>query len=368
MSTAFKTEFDQRVLERDIAPEPEQGAVIAALDRLSADIESPKRSLSLFHSSHDRAGIRGVYIWGRVGRGKSMLMNLFYDQAAESRKRRLHFHAFMAEVHAAMQPPAVGPDESRPGPADPIAAAADALLQRVRLLCVDELEVTDIADAMILGRLFDRLFQRGLILVATSNEDPDHLYDGGPNRELFEPFIERLKSHVQVVRLDGDHDHRSDGSDDDASRYLSPISKENTARFDRLWNTTINGNREISSSVRVHSRDVELSRTCGQHARVAFEEVCQRPMSADDHLAIAQQFTDVFLEGVPRIGREHGDEGRRLVTLIDALYESRAKLTVLAAEEPHQIFEDIESQDHQRTASRLDEMRDAAWIRGASKS
>lgn len=363
MPTAFRTEFDRRVAVRDIAPEVEHAAAIAALDRLSADIENPKRHVSLFGSSNDRVDVQGVYIWGRVGRGKSMLMNLFYDRAPASLKRRLHFHAFMAEVHAAMQPPPLGIDEGRSGPGDPIAAAADTFLQRGRLLCVDELEITDIADAMILGRLFDRLFERGLILVATSNEDPDHLYDGGPNRELFEPFVERLKKHVQVVKLGGEHDHRSDGGDDDASRYLSPTSKDNAARFDRLWNSAIEGNHEASSSLRVHGRDVELSRTCGQHVRVAFKEVCQRPMSADDHLAIAQHFTDVFLEGLPRIGREHVDEGRRLVTLIDALYESKAKLTVLAAEEPRQIFEDAASEDHQRTVSRLNEMRDAAWIK-----
>lgn len=367
MPTAFQTEYDRQVADHRIEPEPEQVSVIAALERLSTEIAAPKRRRSLFAVSNSRSDIRGVYIWGRVGRGKSMLMNLFFDQVSEPLKRRLHFHAFMAEVHASMQPTRDDPSQDSVVRADPIAAAAEALSQGARLLCIDELEVTDIADAMILGRLFDQLFDQGLILVATSNEDPDHLYDRGPNRELFIPFVERLKAHVQVVQLGGAHDHRSDGIEG-LSTYFSPITKENAARFDRLWKNTLENGSEGPSSIPVHGRELQLSRTCRRHARVTFDEVCRRALSADDHLALAEHFTAIFLEGLPKIDIEHADEGRRLVTLIDALYESNARLVVLAATEPDGIFEDVSSDDHQRTVSRLNEMRDASWARHVQQS
>jgi cell division protein ZapE len=366
MSTSFRSEYHRRVADGRIEPEEEQADVVAALERLSSDIASPKRRASFFLTSNNGPDVQGVYIWGRVGRGKSMLMNLFFDQASELSKRRLHFHAFMTEVHAAMQP-SRSAASGEPAPfADPIAAAADALLQGARLLCLDELEVTDIADAMIVGRLFDRLFEQGLILVATSNEDPDHLYDRGPNRELFEPFVERLKKHVQVVRLGGEHDHRTDRSEG-LSTYLSPISKENAALFDGFWKSVTPTGNEVSASIRLHGRDLQLSRTWGHHARVTFDEVCKRALSADDHLALAQHFTDIFLEGLPKIAIDQVDEGRRLVTLIDALYESHARLVVLAATEPDGIFEDISSDDHQRTVSRLNEMREASWTTHARR-
>lgn len=363
MLTAFRMEFDRRVVDKSITAEPEQAEVVAALERLSTDIETQKSHLALAGSSADRTNLNGVYIWGRVGRGKSMLMNLFYDLTPVVLKRRLHFHAFMAEVHASMQPPPSEKEEPSSISRDPITAAADNLKKRARLLCLDEFEITDIADAMIVGRLFDRLFEQGLVLVATSNEDPDHLYNNGPNRELFTPFVDRLKQHVQVVELRGGRDHRSDDSGGNVSRYLCPISKENVVHFDLLWTEALAGAQETPSSFRLHGRDVEVSRACDHQARVTFEEVCQRAMSADDHLAFSRKFTNVFLEGLPRIDAEHVDDGRRLVTLIDALYESRALLTVLAAIEPGEIFEDLKSDDHQRTMSRLNEMRDTAWSR-----
>jgi cell division protein ZapE len=360
MPTPFKLEYDQRTADRRINPEAEQASTVAALDRLSSDLELANQQGPALQRSIPP--VQGVYIWGSVGRGKSMLMNLFFDQAPEPLKRRLHFHAFMAEIHAAMQPSRSEADGEAVGSSDPIAAAAKTMLKRARLLCLDELEVVDIADAMILGRLFDRLFEQGLVLVATSNEDPDHLYDKGPNRELFEPFVERLKMHVQVVQVGGEHDHRSDGHEA-ASTYLFPMTKENRLRFDRLWNEALGADRETPSSIRVHGRDLEMSRTCGHHVRMTFDEVCKRPLSADDHLAIAQHFQDVFLEGVPTIQIDHLDEGRRLVTLVDALYEAHAHLVVFAEAGPGEIFEDTSSDDHRRTVSRLNEMRDANWTR-----
>lgn len=240
---------------------------------------------------------------------------------------------------------------------NPIAQASARLWSQSHLLCLDELEVIDIADAMILGRLFDQLFEHGLVLVATSNDHPDNLYRNGPNRDLFAPFVERLKQHVDVVQIDGAHDHRSDGEKDEAA-YLCPITPPpTTRRFDRLWRQTLNAQQEQSVSVDVHGRRLWFNRCCGTNLRVTFEEVSRRPLSADDHLAIADRFNAIFLENLPIIPQDGVDEGRRLVTLIDALYESKARLVALAAAAPEQIFEQLGSEDQRRTVSRLIEMR-----------
>jgi cell division protein ZapE len=350
MPSAFRSEYERQITAHRIEYEADQDDVVAALDRLSNDIAVKRTSGGLL--GHRGGGqIKGVYIWGKVGRGKSMLMNLFYDRAPEPLKRRLHFHAFMQEVHAAMRPP-----EGENHHEDPIAQAAASLWGQSHLLCLDELEVIDIADAMILGRLFDRLFEHGLVLVATSNDHPDNLYRNGPNRELFAPFVERLKQHVDVIQLGGAHDHRSDGEKDEAA-YLCPITIETTRRFDLLWRQTLKGQQEQPVSVDVHGRRLRFIRCCGMNLRVTFEEVCRRPHSADDHLAIADRFNSIFLEELQVIPQDGVDEGRRLVTFIDALYESKARLVALAAAAPEHIFEQLGSEDQCRTVSRLIEMR-----------
>ena len=349
MASTFRSEYEKRIAAHRIRYEIDQDQAVATLDRLSNEITAMHASHGFF-VRRNGTQIRGVYIWGRVGRGKSMLMSLFYDSAPEPLKRRLHFHAFMQEVHAAMQP--AGGEHHE----DPIAQAAARLWDQSHLLCLDELEVIDIADAMILGRLFDRLFEHGLVLVATSNDHPDALYRNGPNRELFAPFVERLKQHVDVVELGGTHDHRADGDQDEAA-YLYPVTTETTQRFDHLWRQTLNGQQEQSVLVDVHGRHLRFDRGCGTSLRVTFAEMCRRPLSADDHLAIAGRFNSIFLDGLPVIPQDGVDEGRRLVTLIDALYESKARLVVLAATPPEHIFEQLGSEDQRRTVSRLTEMR-----------
>ncbi|MGH9553924.1 MAG: cell division protein ZapE, partial [Terriglobales bacterium] len=210
-------------------------------------------------------------------------MNLFYDQAEQPRKRRLHFHAFMAEVHTSMQASQTALEHAAVAP-ESIAAVADVLAPDANLLCLDELEVTDIADAMILGRLFDSLFDRGVVLVATSNEPTDGLYRNGPNRELFAPFVERLKEHVSVVEIGGEYDCRSDGQEE-VSTYLCPLNPENSKRFDRLWQAQLANGTEVQATLDVHGRKLELRRTLGRRLRATFAELCKHALNADDHLA-----------------------------------------------------------------------------------
>lgn len=348
--SAFRSEYERQVAGRRIEYEVDQDPVVGALDRLSNDI-ADRKTVGDFFAGSAVAQAKGVYIWGKVGRGKSMLMNLFYDHVDESAKGRLHFHSFMQEVHRAMQPTGDGRQHE-----DPIAQASATLWDRIHLLCLDELEVVDIADAMIVGRLFDALFERGLVLVATSNEHPDNLYRDGPNRELFAPFVERLKQHVDVIQIGGVHDHRSDG-DANAAAYLSPITIETQRRFEHLWQQVVTCRQERPASVAVHGRELHFDRCCGSNLRVTFDDVCKRPLSADDHLAIAERFKSIFLEGLPIISRDQVDEGRRLVTLIDALYESKARLVALAAAPANEIFDQVEAEDQRRTISRLNEMK-----------
>ena len=336
-----------------------QDEAVDALDRLSAQLDHGSTSGSFFERFEEKPEIRGVYLWGRVGRGKSMLMNLFFDRVPEPRKRRIHFHAFMADVHARMS--SSGKLDNTASSGGTIATAAESLARDVRLLCLDELEVTDIADAMILGRLFDGLFENGLTLVATSNEPPDGLYANGANRDLFVPFIERLKERVSVVEIAGDHDYRL-GEEDEATPYMFPIGQENSERFERLWQRALGGASERPEEVTVHGRGVTYKRTGNGCLRATFGEVCGRPLGADDHLALARRFGTVFLENVPVIARDEEDEARRLVTLVDALYEAKARLVVLAEAEPDGLFEDGKPDDHRRTMSRLEEMRNARWI------
>ncbi len=360
--TSFRQEYERRVSDGAIAPDPAYDRAVDVLERLSAGFEHTGIPGSLFGRFEERRGTRGVYLWGRVGRGKSMLMNLFFDRVRERRKCRLHFHAFMADVHARMGSSSRGRGKTASSGGS-IASAAESFARDIRLLCLDELEVTDIADAMILGRLFDGLFERGVTLVATSNEPPDGLYANGANRDLFVPFIERLKEHVCIVEIAGDRDYRL-GQEDEAAPYMFPAGRENSARFERFWQKALEGVSEHPEEVRVHGRGIAYARTGNGCLRVTFGEVCERALSADDHLALARRFRTVFLEDVPIVAREQEDEARRLVTLVDALYEAKARLVILAAAEPHDLFEDGEPDDHRRTASRLEEMRNTLWDPG----
>ncbi len=358
--TPFKAEYERRLAGGAIRADADYREALDALNRVSAALgDLPE------FGGHGRYAVpRGVYLWGGVGRGKSLLMDILYESAAGTAKWRVHFHGFMQEVHADLQRSRSASGAADQG--DPIAQLADAFAAEARLLCLDELEVTDIADAMIVGRLFDKLFARGVVLVVTSNAPPDELYRDGPNREIFLPFIERLKTKTTVVELSGEHDYRTDGATAETT-YLHPLTPDTAATFDALWRKAVADHGEASATLTVHGREVAFRRAAGENLRVTFDEVCGQTLGPDDHLAIAAQFGRVFLENVPQIGAEHHDEGRRLVTLIDALYEARTRLVVLAAAEPDDLFADGASEAYQRTTSRLEEMRSVAWPHGAAE-
>jgi cell division protein ZapE len=299
-----------------------------------------------------------------------MLMDLFFETAPVEKKRREHFYAFMAEVHGLIAAWRTGdPAERRArfGQSrgdDPIGPVAELIAAGARLLCFDELQVADIADAMILGRLFEALFANGVVLVATSNRPPAELYQGGINRQLFLPFIDMIEQRLDIVRLGGERDHRLERLRG-AKVYFSPITPEAEAKFDALWERQRGSGSETGAEVEVLGRKALFPRACGGLLRASFASLCGQPLGPPDYLALAGRFSTIFLEQVPKLAPEQRNEARRLVWLIDALYEARARLVVLADAEPGDLYPKGDGAfEFERTASRLEEMRSAGWIEG----
>ena len=368
MVSPLQTAYDARLREGVIRADPAQTAGLAALVRLERDLarSEPGGIGSLFRKAQSR---RGVYLWGPVGRGKSMLMDLFFETVAVKAKRRTHFHVFMGEIHRligawrtgdmALRKDLFGQTKGD----DPIPPVAQAVAEEARLLCFDEFQVTDIADAMILGRLFEALFARGVTLVATSNRAPDQLYKDGINRQLFLPFIDMLNAGLDVVTVAGGHDYRLDRLRA-AGTWFSPNDPDNTRSFLALWQEMLDGGQEMSVALDVLGRKIHLPHAAGGRLRVSFASLCSVALGPNDYVAIADRFDTVFLEDVPKLSAGRREEARRFVILIDTLYEAKTRLIVLAEAEPHKLYPTGEGAfEFERTASRLAEMRSADWLR-----
>jgi len=365
MANRLRAAYEEKLAARAIQPDPGQAAAVDALARLESDLANAGGGL--FGKPR---GQTGIYLWGPVGRGKSMLMDLFFEAAPAKRKQRTHFHMFMARVHGLVNLWRTGsPAEKRAQfrkshGDDPIAPVADLIARESTLLCFDELTVTDIADAMILGRLFEALFARGVTLVATSNRPPDDLYKDGINRQLFLPFIDLLKARMQIVEVGGAHDWRL-GHLRAAGTWFSPIDPDNEAQFDGLWRAMLGGQPEIGATIEVLGRTQHWPRAAGGLLRAHFVSLCVHALGPSDYLAIAGRFHTVFVEQIPKLTPDKRDQARRLATLVDTLYEARARLVVLAAVEPGAIYPaGDQAFEFERTASRLEEMRSAAWLEG----
>jgi cell division protein ZapE len=322
----------------------------------------------LFRIGRPDPAPKGLYIFGSVGRGKSMLMDLFFDTAPVRDKRRVHFHAFMGEIHEAIHRHRQRLRRGEPVDDDPIPPVAAEVARTATLLCFDEFQVTDVADAMILSRLFEQFFEHGMVIVTTSNTAPDDLYLGGLNRPLFLPFIEMIRQRLDVLHLDGGRDHRM-GRLLARPIYHHPLGPEADAAMDRAWAEAAAGLEIGPECLTVKGHEVRVPLAARGSARFGFGDLCGRAHGAGDYLSLALRYGTIFVDGIPVLSAERRDEARRLVILVDAVYEAGG-LIVASAEAPPEALvpSGAEASGFARTASRLHEMRSAAYLSGRDGS
>ena len=349
--------YDARVAAGTLRADPAQHGVLAGLEELRVWLEeNATRKVGLFGGLFAKPVMppKGLYLWGGVGRGKSMLMDLFTDATAISQKRRVHFHAFMQEVHHGIHA------ARQRGAEDPLAPVADAVIGDIQLLAFDEMQITDITDAMIVGRLFEKLFAAGVVIVTTSNRPPQDLYQDGLNRAIFLPFIDMLETRMDVRELESPTDyrlHRLAG----VQVYFHP-ARTATAPVAVLWADLTGGAPDAPLTLTVNGRKVELPRFANGVGRASFWDLCSKPLGPADFLAIAGAVRVLILEDIPQLSSANYNEAKRFVTLIDALYEAKVRLICSAAEEPERLYiEGTGSFEFERTASRLREMQAADW-------
>jgi len=346
--------YNAAVTEGRLTRDAAQVAVLPELERIRAALAEPVKK-GLFRKAPPP--VQGLYMWGGVGRGKSMLMDLLYDQAASPKLRR-HFHAFMQWVHTEIG------EARKTGVDDAIKPVAEKLVAQTRFLAFDEMQITDITDAMIVGRLFEALFTAGVVVVATSNRPPPDLYKDGLNRDLFVPFIHLLQDRMVVHELAAEADYRQ-GKLAGAQTYFAPADAEARAKVAAIWTDLTQGQSE-PLTLHVKGRQVVLPDYHNGVARASFFDLCGRALGAGDYLALADAVRVLVLTNIPSLGRDNFNEAKRFVTLIDALYEARVRLICTAAAQPEYLYREGEgSFEFERTASRLREMQSEGWGKGA---
>ena len=333
MSESLMEIYTRLAGEGRLTADPVQQALLPKLERIRRAIEEAPEARTGLRGLFSKAPepIKGLYIWGGVGRGKSMLMDLFHAAVDTERKRRVHFHRFMQEVQTGLH------EARKTGVDDAILPVARDISDKLRLLSFDEMQVTDIADAMIVGRLFEKLFAAGVVVVTTSNRVPQDLYKDGLNRQLFLPFIDLLGAHLDVHELASPTDYRQNRLEG-AQVYFHPADGAAREALTEIWTTLTGGRRHRPLILSVKGREVEIPYYRNGVGRASFWDLCARPLGPADYLAVAEALRVLILEEVPILSSENYNEAKRFVTLIDALYEARVRVIMSAADAPERLY------------------------------
>jgi cell division protein ZapE len=367
-SDAFRTHYKALIASGAIEADPAQAEVaqtFAGLDRRLAGYK-PARKHGLFGRlfADKEEPPRGLYVHGEVGRGKTMLMDLFFQHSPVSHKRRAHFHEFMADVHERIYGYRQSIARGEIADHDVIALTAASIFDEAWLLCFDEFHVTDIADAMILGRLFARLFELGTVVVATSNVAPDDLYKGGLNRALFLPFIAQIEAHMDVLRLDARTDFRLEKLAGVKMWLVPPDDAAGTA-LDAAWARLTGGAPCRPRDISIKGRTLHVPCSAPGVARFSFAELCEQPLAASDYLRLARDYHTILVDRIPVMDYPERNAAKRFITLIDTLYDNAVKLMASAEANPVSLYlasEGVEADEFKRTSSRLIEMSSESYL------
>ncbi|HEY3777233.1 MAG TPA: cell division protein ZapE [Rhizomicrobium sp.] len=345
-----------------------QQAAAKKLDALAAALRQPLGDLQRLFGRR-QSSPRGIYLWGAVGRGKTMLMDHFFERVEIAPKRRVHFNAFMVETHARIHEwrgledgaRTRRPEFVREAGDDPIPPIARGIASQAKLLCLDEFEVRDVADAMILGRLFEQVLTRGVTIVVTSNTPPQRLYEGGLNRQLFIPFIAVIEQRLEVIELQGARDYRL-GRMAGRDLYVTPLDSKADAELDRIWSELTDGAAGEPETVEVLGRTIQVPRAAHGAARFSFDALCESPLAAADYLSLVRRYHVLMIDCIPQMGPHRRDAARRFTLLVDTLYDENVKLVCSAATPPATLYRGDDPESFRRTASRLVEMQSRIYL------
>ncbi|MCF4100008.1 cell division protein ZapE [Maritalea mediterranea] len=367
MAQSFFAHYQKLVDGKVLKPDPAQAEIVRQFDELARQLQAhqqdkPNFFQRLMGQSHADDAPDGLYIWGDVGRGKTMLMDLFFNHIEVEKKRRVHFHEFMAEVHEAIAEFRKSEKGKDNGRRDPIPHVTAPIIDEVKLLCFDEFHVNDITDAMLLSRLFDQLFAAGLVVVATSNVPPDRLYKNGLNRQLFVPFIDLLKQKTKVLQLDVDHDYRREKLEEQPI-YFFGHDEASRKGLDRVWNNLTGRQAGEPEVINLQGRSFEVPQQALGVMRIGFKQLCEAPLGSRDYLRLSHHYHTFIIDEIPYLDRARSDAAKRFILLVDTLYDRGCKLAASFAAPLEELSGDDQTAfEFQRTLSRLMEMRSLEYL------